>query len=80
MTLVVTGLRLMRAPPMASPPEVIDFVSEWTTISAPWAMGRIKAGVAQVASTMSGMPQEWARSARALMSVNDCWGLDGISM
>ena len=46
-------------------------------MSAPWAIGRMRAGVAQVASTMNGMPHEWARSATAFTSQNDCWGFDG---
>ncbi len=45
---------------------MIDFVSEWTTMSAPWAIGRIRAGVAQVASMMNGMPQRMGQVGQGL--------------
>jgi len=64
---------------MVKPPLPTDLVRECTTMSAPWAMGRINAGVAMVASTMSGISWRWATAATAAMSAQACWGLEGIS-
>ena len=42
-------------PPIAVPCPPINFVAEWTTISAPYSIGRIRYGVANVESTTSGI-------------------------
>jgi len=56
------------APPSVVPWPPRNFVSEFTTMSAPWSMGRSKIGEATVLSTMSGTPWAWATRARASMS------------
>jgi hypothetical protein len=46
----------------------MNFVSDSTTISAPYSIGLSRIGVATVLSTISGTPCLWAASAIASMS------------
>ena len=46
----------------------MNLVSECTTISAPYSIGRSSIGVATVLSTTSGTPCAWATPASASMS------------
>ncbi len=46
----------------------MNLVSEWTTMSAPYSIGRSSTGVGTVLSTISGTPWRWAASAIASMS------------
>ena len=55
-------------PPSVVPWPPMNFVSEWTTMSAPYSIGRSRIGVATVLSTISGMPWLWATLASASMS------------
>jgi len=45
----------MTAPQTPKPLLVRLLVADWTTMSAPWQMGRSRAGVAMVESTIRGM-------------------------
>src|ERR1044072_1432852 len=56
-------------PPSELPWPPRNVVSECTTISAPWSIGRMRYGVASVLSTISGTPALRATSAIASMSV-----------
>ena len=64
------------APPTTSewPPEY--FVVECTTMSAPWASGLIRYGVATVLSMMRGTPLRCATSAIPEMSRISLFGLE----
>ena len=53
---VTTGRRAMTAPATPKPLLVMVLVADCTTMSAPCWMGRNRAGVATVESTMSGNP------------------------
>ena len=66
-------------PPMEVPWPPMNFVAEWTTMSAPWSIGRIRYGVAIVLSTISGMPASWAIAATASMSSVSSLGLPTVS-
>ena len=55
-------------PPIVVPCPPMNFVSEWTTMSAPYSIGRSRIGVATVLSTISGTPCLWAILASASMS------------
>ena len=48
----------------------MNFVAEWTTMSAPCSIGRSRYGVAKVESTTSGMPCRCAAAAAASMSIS----------
>ena len=50
-------------------------MAEWTTMSAPCSIGRMRYGVAIVLSTTNGTPASWARSATAAMSSTSINGL-----
>ena len=77
--LVTMPRREISAPAMPNPEEVMLLVTEWTTISAPCCSGRIRAGVATVASTISGMPWLCASAATAATSKKAMLGFDGSS-
>src|ERR1051325_437710 len=55
-------------PPMVVPCPPMNLVSECTTTSAPYSIGRSRIGVATVLSTISGTPCRCATSASASMS------------
>ena len=55
-------------PPRVVPWPPMNFVSECTTMSAPYSIGRSRIGVATVLSTISGTPCRCATSANASMS------------
>ena len=65
---------------MAVPWPPMNFVAEWTTMSAPHSSGRTRYGVAKVLSTTSGMPALWATAATASMSIRLLLGLPSVSM
>ena len=52
--LLVMFLRAITAPAMPKPDEVRVLVTDWMTMSAPWASGRSSAGVPTVLSMISG--------------------------
>ncbi len=56
------------APPSVVPCPPMNLVSECTTMSAPYSIGRSRIGVATVLSTISGTPWRWATFAKASMS------------
>ena len=58
----------------------MNFVAEWTTISAPYSNGRIWYGVANVESTTRGILCLCAMSATAWMSMRFAFGLPIDSM
>ena len=62
-------------PPIELPWPPRNLVSECTTMSAPWSIGRIRYGVASVLSTISGTPALRATAEIASMSVTVPEGL-----
>ena len=70
----------MTMPPTTSAWPLMNFVTEWSTTSAPRSRGFWRQGLAKVLSTTSKAPQAWAISAAAAMSVTCMAGLEGDSM
>ena len=66
-------------PPIAVPWPQMNFVAEWTTMSAPHSSGRHRYGEANVLSTTSGTPLSCASCASASMSITSIVGLPIIS-
>ena len=58
----------------------MNFVAEWTTISAPYSIGRTRYGVANVLSTMSGIPASCAMSAIFSISTTSELGFPSVSI
>jgi hypothetical protein len=56
-------------PPITVPEPDRNFEVEWTTMSAPCSIGRIRAGEASVLSTMSGRPCLCATAATPSRSI-----------
>ena len=54
-------------------------MAEWTTMSAPHSIGRIRYGVASVLSTISGTPFSWAMLLTPSMSSTSWRGLETTS-
>ena len=76
---VVRFFRAITAPQTPKPLEQSVLVTDCTTMSAPWQIGRSRAGVAIVLSQISGRLWLWARSATASMSKKPRPGLLGSS-
>ena len=57
----------------------MNFVVEWTTISAPSSNGRCRIGVAKVESTARSAFDAWASRAVSAMSMMSSPGLLGVS-
>jgi hypothetical protein len=66
-------------PAIAVPCPPRYLVAEWTTMSAPCSIGRIRNGVAIVLSTISGTPLRCATSDTAEMSRTSPFGLPMVS-
>ncbi|CNV97272.1 Uncharacterised protein [Mycobacterium tuberculosis] len=64
---------------MAAPCPPRYLVAECTTMSAPWANGWIRYGVAMVLSTINGTPLRWATSETAGVSSRSICGLEMVS-
>ena len=66
-------------PPRVVPWPPMNFVAEWTTISAPCSMGRIRYGVPKVLSITTGIPCLWAICAIASISGISLLGFPRVS-
>ena len=64
---------------MAVPCPPIHLVAEWTTMSAPYSIGRLSVAAPKVLSTTSGNPAAWAISASASKSGTSSRGLPIVS-
>ena len=70
---------VMTAPPRTSLWPLMNFVVEWTTMSAPRVSGDCRTGVANVLSTTVVIPLPRTMAAQRAISVTCSSGLDGVS-